>query len=390
METTQRRRVALLLGEDEARNARVAAGVAEHMREHQLDWNLLLPVAPHDSTSAAALMQYADAFIASADDFDLAALAAQGAQTVAVGLCAPAADTPAPTALADNAELAQRAYDYLISQGQQHFALFSVPDEAGQRAVREREQAFTSLARRDGAEVAEFRREGAGACFNAVMDGVIAWLAGLPRPVAILAADESRARLLSQACALAGYDTSSRLMIVAIDADPLAQELACVPMATVAPDRHGLGRRAALMLQRLFERRLKVRTESVAPLGLAAPANVAPPGYHPDVMRALHFIRLNARRGIKAEQVAYYMRMSRSSIEARFKLELGRTVHDEILRFKLEEAMQMLRRGAVSMPEVAVRCGFTSVQYLYTVFARELGCTPRVWQDRVLANGPAQ
>jgi LacI family transcriptional regulator len=40
------------------------------------------------------------------------------------------------------------------------------------------------------------------------------------------------------------------------------------------------------------------------------------------------------------------------------------------------------------MPDVAVSCGFTSVQYLYTVFGRELGCTPRVWQDRILKQAP--
>jgi len=37
------------------------------------------------------------------------------------------------------------------------------------------------------------------------------------------------------------------------------------------------------------------------------------------------------------------------------------------------------------MADIAVRCGFTSVQYLYTVFRRELGCTPRAFQEQQLA-----
>jgi LacI family transcriptional regulator len=32
--------------------------------------------------------------------------------------------------------------------------------------------------------------------------------------------------------------------------------------------------------------------------------------------------------------------------------------------------------------EVAVRCGFTTVQYMHAVFKRELGCTPREFQQR--------
>ncbi|MFA6231405.1 MAG: AraC family transcriptional regulator [Rhodanobacter sp.] len=32
--------------------------------------------------------------------------------------------------------------------------------------------------------------------------------------------------------------------------------------------------------------------------------------------------------------------------------------------------------------DIAARCGFTSVQYLYTVFRRELGCTPKAYLQR--------
>jgi len=33
---------------------------------------------------------------------------------------------------------------------------------------------------------------------------------------------------------------------------------------------------------------------------------------------------------------------------------------------------------------VALSCGFTSSQYMHSVFKRELGCTPRAWRDRAL------
>ena len=73
------------------------------------------------------------------------------------------------------------------------------------------------------------------------------------------------------------------------------------------------------------------------------------------------------------------------TFKRRFEAATDYTALDYVQSLRIEEAKQMLRGGAASMPDVAVRCGFTSVQYLYTVFARELGCTPRVWQDRVLA-----
>jgi LacI family transcriptional regulator len=74
--------------------------------------------------------------------------------------------------------------------------------------------------------------------------------------------------------------------------------------------------------------------------------------------------------------------VSRSTLESYFQQELACSVHDEILRFKLDAATTLLARGDCSVAEVAHRCGFTSMQYLLAVFKRELGCTPREYQER--------
>jgi LacI family transcriptional regulator len=102
---------------------------------------------------------------------------------------------------------------------------------------------------------------------------------------------------------------------------------------------------------------------------------------HPYVMQALHFIRQYACQGIKTAQVAGYVGVSRSSLEAHFRSELGRSVHDEILRFKLAAAASELENSANGIADIAQNCGFKSAQYLHTVFKRELGCTPREYQQ---------
>jgi LacI family transcriptional regulator len=97
-------------------------------------------------------------------------------------------------------------------------------------------------------------------------------------------------------------------------------------------------------------------------------------------MQALHFIRQYACQGIKTAQVAGYVGVSRSSLEAHFRKVRGCTVHDEILRFKLEAAARRLRMGQSAVAEIAGSCGFKSAQYLHTVFRREFGCTPREYR----------
>jgi LacI family transcriptional regulator len=101
---------------------------------------------------------------------------------------------------------------------------------------------------------------------------------------------------------------------------------------------------------------------------------------NPNVMQALLFIRQYACQGIKTAQVAAYVGVSRSSLEAHFRAERGCSVHDEILRFKLAAATKSLTSTDSVIADVARSCGFKSAQYLHTVFRRELGCTPREYQ----------
>jgi len=60
-------------------------------------------------------------------------------------------------------------------------------------------------------------------------------------------------------------------------------------------------------------------------------------------------------------------------------------VHQEILNHKLTVAKRLLVRHDMSSAEVAIQCGFTSLQYMYAVFRRELDCTPREYQERLHA-----
>src|SRR5690606_28892561 len=102
---------------------------------------------------------------------------------------------------------------------------------------------------------------------------------------------------------------------------------------------------------------------------------------NPYVMRALLFIRQYACQGIKTEQVAAYVGVSRSSLESHFRKVRDCSVHDEILRFKLTAATKKLQSTDCAIADVAQHCGFKSAQYLHTVFRRELGCTPREYQQ---------
>jgi LacI family transcriptional regulator len=329
-----------------------------------------------------------DGIIAHFDDPALAeALADSPVPVVAVGgSYANEADYPVnvPYVATDNFKLVNLAYTHLIDVGLRRFALFSLPDGAQHRWALEREQAFRSLMQRDKFDVEILRGEGARSWEEDVAQQV-RWLQSLPKPIGIIAATDARARQLLQACQFANIAVPEQVAIIGIDNDPLARMLSCIPLSSVIQGSNEIGRTAARMLHQLLEGTyLDCTRILVPPAGINVLASSShQPIKNPRVMRARHFIRQYACQGIKGDQVAEYVGVSRSTLETYFQQELACTVHDEILRFKLDAATALLARGDCSVAEVALRCGFTSMQYLFAVFKRELGCSPREYQQRV-------
>jgi len=202
--------------------------------------------------------------------------------------------------------------------------------------------------------------------------------------VGIIAVSDARARQLLQACLIADIAVPAQVALIGIDNDPLARVLTRIPLSSVIQSTHQMGRAAARLLHQMLNGAPKPVTHVLVPPAginvLASSKHEA--AKHPYVMRAQHFIRQYACQGIKTEQVANYVGISRSSLESHFRAELGRSVHDEVLRFKIDAATTILANDGTSIADVAVRCGFTSVQYMHAVFKRELGCTPRKYRDQ--------
>jgi LacI family transcriptional regulator len=384
--TGLRKRVALLLSAAYPRNREIIDGIAATIRERGLGWELFLD-EDFDAGLDGIAYWDGDGIIADFDDPRVEdALQACAAPLVGVG---DSRRVPAgvPYVASDQPALVRLAYEHLIEQGYAHFAMFSHPHRPGARCAVECEEAYRELVARDHGEAIihcgpattpRLGRQG--------VDAIVGWLHELPKPVGIIAVSDARARLLMQACERAGYSVPAQVGIIAIDRASGAGALAAMALTSVLPGSHEVGRQAAGTLQqRMLGFDVPRQPVLVASAGIQPGASCAAQRpCHPHVMRALHFIRQHARRRIKTEQVADYVGISRSWLEFHFKRELGHTVHEEILRFKLEEAKRMLRDDAATLSEVAVRCGFTSLQYLYTVFAREVGCTPRAWQEREL------
>ncbi|MBD9460986.1 XylR family transcriptional regulator [Pseudomonas sp. PDM05] len=375
-------RIALLFNGSKIYDRGIIAGIGNYLSSTRASWDLFLEEDFLCRLKGIERWQ-GDGIIADFDDPLIGeALAGSRLPVVAVGGSyedARAYPKGIPYVATDNHGLMKLAYEHLIEAGLTRFACFSLPEAKANRWAQEREKAFRRLMQRDGLAVEIYRGLGTSApLWDSAVEQQIAWLQGLPKPIGIIAVTDARARQLLQACLTAGIAVPEEVALIGIDNDPLTRTLTRVPLSSVIQGTETMGRTAAALLhQMLHGKPCKAEQILVPPEAINVQASsLHQPLGNPYVMQALLFIRQYACQGIKTAQVAAYVGVSRSSLEAHFRRERGCSVHDEILRFKLAAAAKGLENRGLAIADIAQRCGFKSAQYLHTVFRREFGCTP--------------
>ncbi|MBR7213386.1 xylose operon transcription regulator XylR [Pseudomonas sp. B2021] len=388
-------RIALLFNGSKIYDRGIIAGIGNYLSSTRASWDLFLEEDFLCRLRGIERWQ-GDGIIADFDDPLIGeALAGSRIPVVAVGgSYEDVGKYPKgiPYVATDNHALMKLAYEHLVEAGLTRFACFSLPEAQANRWAQEREKAFRRLMQRDGLQVEVYRGLGTSApLWDSAVEQQIAWLHSLPKPIGIIAVTDARARQLLQACLTAGIAVPEEVALIGIDNDPLTRTLTRVPLSSVIQGTETMGRTAAALLHQMLHGKPCTGTQVLVPpdaINVQASSLHQPLG-NPYVMQALLFIRQYACQGIKTDQVAAYVGVSRSSLEAHFRKARGCSVHDEILRFKLAAAAKGLENNSLAIADIAARCGFTSAQYLHTVFRREFGCTPRQYQQGRPAVRPA-
>jgi LacI family transcriptional regulator len=386
---TKPHRIALLFNANKVYDRQVIAGIGQYLTSTRVKWDLFME-EDFRSRTVGIHQWRGDGIIADFDDPVVGeALASMPIPVVAVGgSYADETQYPhnIPYVATDNHKLVRLAYDHLIEQGLQRFAFYGLPPCPGNRWAHEREMAFMQMVRADGLEGSVYRGSSTSAGgWGRAQEEMVEWVRSLPKPVGIIATTDARARHLLQACIVADVPIPEQIAIVGIDNDPIAQLLCRIPLTSVIQGAEEMGRMAAQVLhQMLHGGDCSTTRVLVPPVGINVQAtSLHQPLKSAYVMRAKHYIRQYACLGIKTEQVADYVGISRTLLEEHFKRELKQSVHQTILEHKLEMARQMLNDPAIPLSDVAVRSGFTSLQYMYAVFRREFNCTPRQYMENV-------
>lgn len=204
------------------------------------------------------------------------------------------------------------------------------------------------------------------------------WLRGLPKPVGILTWANAQGRAVLDACRRLHLLVPEDVAIISGDDDQLLCE-SCLPTLSaigVAAEQTGLC--AAEILQKLMGGMPVPPTPIVVPpLGIVTRQSTDTFAIdHPELLRALGFIREHAVQSIHVDDVLQAVPMSRRALERLFQEQLGRSPAEEIRRMRIEHAKNLLATTDLPVPKVAAACGFGTGTYMATVFRRVVGITP--------------
>ena len=174
------------------------------------------------------------------------------------------------------------------------------------------------------------------------------------------------------------------IAVIGVDNDELICNLACPPLTSIVQGTEEIGYRAALLLDEMMSRRgrktIQVVVDPVTVVTRESTDLVATEDRV--VSAALTYIRQHACRRIRVDDVARQADVSRSTLDARFREVMGRTVHTEVRRVRLGIARELLVSTDLPLEQVARRAGFGNAQYLHAVFREAVRQTPGQYRRR--------
>ena len=207
---------------------------------------------------------------------------------------------------------------------------------------------------------------------------LVAWLAALPKPVGVLACYDIAGQELLEACKIAGLSVPDSVLVLGVDNDELLCNLTSPPMSSIQPDTTRTGYLAAQLLDDMMS-----GAPTEAWMHLIEPLRIVP-RQSSDLLAvddavvagALRFIRERADANPTVEAVTRHVGLSRRALDYRFVALLGRTVHEEIVRVRMDRVAELLLQTDWTLPRIAERVGFSHSEYMGVAFRKHTGKAP--------------
>lgn len=372
------KRVAVVTETAVAPRRRLLAGIARYLREHE-PWAIYLkPHSVQKSLGRWLKNWNGDGIIAAAWGDEVAEVTKTGIPIVDV--TGNLTHLGIPVVHTDDRAVGRLGAEHLLERNFQHYGFV----EYDARWSAARREGFEAAVRARGFSCDVYRlkypyqTEGGPEEWEEQQRGIESWIRALPKPVGVMTSTDTLGQQFLESCQRAEVVVPEEVAVVGADNDELICNICYPPLSSVNIDDEKRGYQTAAMLGRLMAgEKLKGKAIYIEPAGVTCRASTDILAIDDtDLARAVRFIRERGCESIGVDDLLKLVPVSRRALERRFKSVLGRTINDEIVRVRLNRAVELLTATDLGLKEIAIKAGFRSRSYMGAVFRERLARTP--------------
>jgi LacI family transcriptional regulator len=272
--------------------------------------------------------------------------------------------------------------EHLLNQGFKHFAFCGTQDYWSEV----RRQGFVKKIKQAGYAVGVYPLSKEHKKRERQLQRLAQWLEKLPKPVAVMASNDERSADVVEACHLKSLPIPDQVAILGVDNDEMICQLSSPALSSVILNLKQVGYDAAEVLDSLVAGKKRPRKEIYfRPAGIAVRQSTDILAIEDrEVAAAVRFIRNNARRDIHVSDVLAQSTFSIRALQQRFRNRLGRSIHQEIRRTRIQQFAELLRNTNHTVQKIAYDLGFGDMNHVSRIFYSETGMTPMKYRKQSL------
>lgn len=103
----------------------------------------------------------------------------------------------------------------------------------------------------------------------------------------------------------------------------------------------------------------------------------------PIVKAMLDFAARHYREKVTLQDVANELNYSIAFLNKRFKKQTGTTFIEYLNRYRVQQALDLMKEGKMALQDISWQCGIGDYKYFSTVFRKYLGCSPKEYMKQI-------
>jgi LacI family transcriptional regulator len=209
----------------------------------------------------------------------------------------------------------------------------------------------------------------------------------MPKPVAIMAPIDDLAVEIVEACLELGLKIPHEVGVLGVNDDRLICDFTAVPISSIDANEYKIGYEGAALLDQIMKgASAPIKPVLIQPksINIRKSTDLLDIAVVPDrqVAIAVRYISENYTNAIQTDDVVCEAGASKSSLQNRFLRHMGHTIHDHILRKRIEHAKKLLREFETKTAAIAHEAGFGSRERFSKAFKLATGMNPAEYRDR--------